>query len=553
MKKNIVGIWIIMLLIGTTILPVMGSINTPKNKLTCQSSGPVLEWEYLFNGPYQDALLAVYQTEDDKFVATGFTEDPEGVFSGLAVKLDQYGHAVWQNIETEIQGFDQYSFGIVDVEQTHDGGYIVVGASDRLADLQYGFLWKLSAAGETEWFNSGYSGHVSDDWYVVVPFDVISVVNGYIMVGGAWFLGDLYEYDVDAIMIKTDLNGDVVWSQIYRYNEWYDEIRKISPTLDGGYILGGTVNHFFYDVVTGPDDADIRMIKTDAEGNLEWEHTYGGPENEWDNSKNIFQTTDGGYITNAQTPSYYTKNPTQDWNVWLIKVDKDGNELWNKTYGEYDQGDTTWGMDMTSDGGFVIGATYNHNGMFAPKDSVWFFKTDAEGNVEWDQMYGGDRIERGYGCQQTNDGGYVIPGASSSFSGSDKNWDAIILKYGTFENNRPEKPSKPEGDKRGDPNVEYTFECTAIDPDGDDLYYQWDWGDGEYSKWIGPSGSGMNSEATHEWKDEEKFEIRVKVKDEHGGQSDWSDPLAFSTPRNKLSLSNCNLFDYLLHLLPSLR
>jgi len=81
---------------------------------------------------------------------------------------------------------------------------------------------------------------------------------------------------------------------------------------------------------------------------------------------------------------------------------------------------------------------------------------------------------------------------------------------------------------KGKPDTEYTFSTTAVtDPDGDMIYYQWDWGDGNFSELLG------TTEATYTWSYEDNFEVRVIAMDEHGGESDWSDPFTFSTPKNK--------------------
>ena len=95
-------------------------------------------------------------------------------------------------------------------------------------------------------------------------------------------------------------------------------------------------------------------------------------------------------------------------------------------------------------------------------------------------------------------------------------------------NNPPNKPQKPIGPSNGKPETEYTFSTITTDPDGDQIYYLWDWGDGNFSEWID------TNEASYTWTYEDNFEIRVMAKDEFGGESDWSDPLAFSTPRNKI-------------------
>jgi len=102
---------------------------------------------------------------------------------------------------------------------------------------------------------------------------------------------------------------------------------------------------------------------------------------------------------------------------------------------------------------------------------------------------------------------------------------------------KPEKPDAPEGPSMGKINEEYTYTASTTDPDGDELYYMFDWGDEAYSEWIGPYSSGETVEASHTWTEKENYEMRVKAKDEHGIQSDWSDSLSVSMPKNK-AISN---------------
>ena len=102
------------------------------------------------------------------------------------------------------------------------------------------------------------------------------------------------------------------------------------------------------------------------------------------------------------------------------------------------------------------------------------------------------------------------------------------------ESYQPVKPGAPDGPTSGIANKEYTYIASTTDPDGDKLYYRFDWGDNSFSGWIGPYPSGKNATASHKWEEKEKYEIRVKAKDEHGVQSEWSDPLLVSMPRSKL-------------------
>ncbi|HEC77147.1 MAG TPA: hypothetical protein ENI33_07845 [Thermoplasmatales archaeon] len=95
----------------------------------------------------------------------------------------------------------------------------------------------------------------------------------------------------------------------------------------------------------------------------------------------------------------------------------------------------------------------------------------------------------------------------------------------------PEKPETPQGPKLGKVNKEYIYTTSTTDPDGDKIYYMFDWGDGTYSGWIGPYASGDTAEVGHKWSKWGSYEIRAKAKDEHGMQSEWSDPLPMIMPK----------------------
>ena len=102
------------------------------------------------------------------------------------------------------------------------------------------------------------------------------------------------------------------------------------------------------------------------------------------------------------------------------------------------------------------------------------------------------------------------------------------------QNQAPNKPNKPSGPDKGKPGTEYTYESSATDPNGDDVYYWFNWGDGTNSGWVGPYGSGQTGSAKHTWSKKDTYEITVKAKDDiYGEESDWSDPLLVSMPRNR--------------------
>jgi len=116
-------------------------------------------------------------------------------------------------------------------------------------------------------------------------------------------------------------------------------------------------------------------------------------------------------------------------------------------------------------------------------------------------------------------------------------------------NHPPNKPDTPRGESKGKPNVEYTFYSTGTDEDGHDLYYLFDWGDGNQSDWIGPFACNEPVEASYIWREKGTYSVKVKTMDffgpyshDYGMESDWSDPLEISMPKNKEGNNTFRMF-----------
>jgi hypothetical protein len=100
----------------------------------------------------------------------------------------------------------------------------------------------------------------------------------------------------------------------------------------------------------------------------------------------------------------------------------------------------------------------------------------------------------------------------------------------TTTNDPPNKPNLPSGEKSGKTGEEYTYTSNTSDSNDDKVYYLWDWADGNNSGWLGPYISGVTVSAKHIWETKGNYDIKVKAKDEHGAESNWSDPLPITMP-----------------------
>jgi hypothetical protein len=293
------------------------------------------------------------------------------------------------------QGWEK-TFGGLDndrgysVQQTTDGGYIITGDTYSFGngdnDL---YIIKTDGNGDTLWTKT-YGGTDNDRGYSVKQ----TTDGGYIICGNTESFGS-----EDIYLVKTDSLGDSLWTQTFGVPEGWSF--SVQQTSDGGYVLCGQIEDL------GNGDYDVYIVKTDGNGNTLWTKTYGGTDN--DRGYSVKQTTDGGYIICGNTESFSLGNSNYD--VYLIKTDSLGDYLWSKTFEEtflnYDIGRS---VQQTSDGGYVIcGTTELFSGNV--DGDVYLIKTDSLGDSLWTQTFGGTSIDEGSSVQQTTDGGYIITGS----------------------------------------------------------------------------------------------------------------------------------------------
>ena len=229
--------------------------------------------------------------------------------------------------------------------------------------------------------------------------------GGYIITGKTYSFGN---GDLEIYFIKTDNNGDTLWTKTY--GEYWDYGYSVQQTTDGGYIItGGTWSPGI--------GSSISLIKTDSIGDTLWTKILGGEH--VDVGTSVQQTTDGGFVISGCTElsenSYY--------DVCLIKTDSNGDSLWTKTFGgEYL--DVGYSVQQTTNGGYIV-TGYTELSGNGDRD-VYLIRSHINGDSLWTRKYGGDNEEEGYSVQQTTDGGYIITGYTLSFGNGQE--DVYLIK-----------------------------------------------------------------------------------------------------------------------------
>ncbi len=395
------------------------------NLLWAQSA-PAIQWQKTYGGSDYDFAYAIQQTNDGGYIIAGYTSSNDGDVSGnpgaadyWLVKTDSMGNLQWQ--KTYGGSSDDYATAI---QQTNDGGYIIAGyTSSNDGDVSGNHGWsdywlvKTDSIGNLQWQKT-YGGSNDDGAYAIQ----LTNDGGYIIAGLTYSNdGDVSgnHGGHDCWLVKTDSLGNLQWQKTYGGSN-DDGAFAIQLTNDGGYIIAGYTGSNDGDVSGNHGQTDYWLVKTDSMGNLQWQKTYGGSNN--DKAYAIQLTNDGGYIIagfNYSNDGDVSGN--HGWSdYWLVKTDSIGNLQWQKTYGGSNV-DFATAIQQTNDGGYIIaGYTGSNDGDVSGNHGnvdYWLVKTDSLGNLQWQKTYGGSNNDEAFAIQLTNDGGYIIAGYSESNDG----------------------------------------------------------------------------------------------------------------------------------------
>lgn len=267
------------------------------------------------------------------------------------IKTDSQGNKLWDKT-FNISDFDR----ALAVQQTSDNGYILGGDTTSFSNGNFSnkvWLIKTDSMGQETW-NRTWAG----DYSLLLALATID--SGYILAAAT-------EKGNFSRLIKTDLEGREIWNRTSTNDAF---IASVQNTPDGGYILAGAKS------TVGAENSDGLLIKTDSEMHEIWKRTFGGAYSDWIYSAK--STFDRGYIIAGETDSYGAgKN-----GAWLIKTDREGREIWNRTFNEmkvYSINDIRASVIPTPDGGCILAGTTTMPNVGENSDVV-LIKIDANGN-----------------------------------------------------------------------------------------------------------------------------------------------------------------------------
>lgn len=313
------------------------------------STGDTL-WTRMYGGEDWDEAKSIQQSSDGGFMITGSTYSYGAGSSDLyLIKSDSNGNTLW----TKTYGGESSDGGAI-VQQTTDRGYIILGHTESFGN-GYRDIWllKTDENGDTLWTRTFGGAYLDMEGSVQQTSD-----EGYIIVGST----DLIPYMTLIYLIKTDANGDRLWSRLLPGGDAIFA-RAVEQTPDGGYIIG--VSSFSY----SDSDWDIYLLKTYSDGDSAWARIFGGAE--WDQVFSVEITADGGYMIAGYTESFGAGSE----DVYIIKTDSFGDEIWSAVYGGSSM-DICFSARQISDGGYIIvGDTYSFG---EGNGDVWLIRMDSE-------------------------------------------------------------------------------------------------------------------------------------------------------------------------------
>lgn len=296
------------------------------------------------------------------------------------------------------------SDNVINIFQLQDGGYILGGTTQHFGGRnQDNFFIRLNADGDTLWTKAwGDYGHAESVSEFIPTSD-----GGYLTIGNK----SNSPYPQRFFMLKLDENCDSMWTVVHGDPDYQKGACGVVEAYNGGYLFTGQYAQDVY-------GRQLFIIKTNSTGTIMWERFYGLDGT--DTGYCIIKADSGNYMITGQSPSFNN----QQWNsdLFLMKIDSNGDSLWTRSYGG-DQEDRGTRVRRTADGGYIAaGYAKSFSGGYY-KD--WYIvRTDANGDSLWTRAYGSVYEDVAIDVKELPDNaGFVVVGGWHYGQ-----WDGCLLR-----------------------------------------------------------------------------------------------------------------------------
>jgi len=423
------------------------------NTFVAFTQAPNIQWAKCYGGSRTEYANSIIQDRDGNFVFGGqsfsangdVTDHHGGIGNTLPdfwiVKLNDTGKLLWERSYGGTNGD-----GCNKIIQTNDGNYIAVGTTfSHTADAVGNhdttkpplsgtgdiLVIKIATNGLVLW-EKCYGGTNNEYGYDIQQTND----NGYIIAGTASSTdGDVKGMHngsggipaTNMWVVKIDDTGKLQWQKCLG-GSYFDQALAIRQTKSNNYIVCGGAYSTDGDITRPLGNGDAWVVKLDDTGTIIWQRTLGGSD--FDIFSSIVLNPEGNYVFAGSTRSNDSMvsgnhldtagKPTED--AWIVKTDTDGNILWQKLYGGSGT-EIVNDVKLTIDSGFILNSSstsndgdvhFNYDADSGYVDDMWVLRLDANGDTLWSRVLGGTGYDGGNSIAQTSDSFYVAAGVTSS-------------------------------------------------------------------------------------------------------------------------------------------
>lgn len=368
--------------------------------LIINAQSPGVKWEKSFGGSEDDEAKSIVQTKDGGFVIVGKTESKGAGKSDVwLIKLNAAGEIDWD--KTFGGAKDDEGFSIIN---TKEGGFAFAGFTESVGKGSSDFLVvNLDFTGKELW-NISYGGPKADNANKIIQcFDGNFIVIGSTKSRGAG--------STDYWVIKTSGTDKLIWKKNYGGGK-KDNPNSIIQMADSGFVVIGN-SHSFSTV-----GSDAWLVKINKTGRAKAKMNYGG--NDYDVANSIIATEDGYVFAGAtmtETKGFF--------DIWIVGLNSNFEKTWTNQWG--DKKDEKLEVIIETNDSCYVMAGYTQSYGAGGYDG-WIIKLDKNGKKIWEKTIGGDKDDKIFDMIQTKDGSLVICGYTKSEGDGKKDFWVVKLK-----------------------------------------------------------------------------------------------------------------------------